>query len=68
MLMTDPGAVDHLARVVAIPLKIIHVTRHPLDTIATMAIKSVLVNPGRITPSEGIINAAIELYFQYVNQ
>jgi len=67
MLMKDPEIVDKLNKHVGVPLKIFHVVRHPLDTIATMSIKSVLINPDKIPPTPEIIDLAIDLYFKYVD-
>ena len=66
-LMNDPAALDKLAQRVRLPLRLIHVIRHPLDTIATMAIKSVLINPAKEVPNGAMIDQAIDLYFKYVD-
>lgn len=64
-LMVDPGAVDRLAKLAGMPLRVFHVTRNPLDTIATMSIKSLIINPGRVVPSSNVIDEAITVYFRY---
>jgi hypothetical protein len=37
-LRRDPGALDRLERLLALPLRLVHVTRNPYDTIARMAL------------------------------
>jgi len=66
MLQNDSLSVEKLENAVHLPLKFVHVTRHPLDTIATMSLKSVLINPKHVTPTTEVIDKAIEMYISYV--
>lgn len=53
-LRCDPGLLRRLWRVVGVPVHILHVKRHPLDNISTLARKDF----------EGDIDAAIDRYFR----
>jgi hypothetical protein len=52
-LRKDPNLLKKLSHVVGVPVHVVHVKRHPLDNIATMARKG-----------KGDIDDAIERYFQ----
>lgn len=59
LLRQDPGLLHALKRTVNVPLRLIHVVRHPLDNISTLARKGDMELGG-----DGDIDAAIETYFR----
>jgi hypothetical protein len=54
ILLEQPSLLSDLKRTVSVPVKVIHVTRHPLDNIATMAKKH----------HKGNVDTSIDHYFK----
>jgi hypothetical protein len=64
LIRTNPGLLRELAQLLSVPIKVIHVVRHPFDNIATISQKDALARDDVPEDSHVDVDAGIDLYFE----